>query len=140
MRSLIRELAATTTVIVSTHILQEVQAICDRVLIIKNGELALDSSLDLLRQEGRLCLSLDVSGSDVEQVFNAVSAVRKIRCIAAQQISGQHKAFALTLDEDADKAAAAAEIARHVVEKGWNLYSMHYEERNLETVFAEISA
>ncbi len=140
MRGLIRELAATTTVIVSTHILQEVQAVCDRVLIIKNGRLALDSSLAQLKREGRLCLSLDASGNDAEQLFKAVPAVKKITSMGCSQAKSRHNEFALTVDEDADKAAAAAEIAKRVVERGWNLYSMHYEERNLETVFAEISA
>ena len=45
MRDLIRELAQTATVMISTHILQEVQAICDRVIIIRNGHKALDASM-----------------------------------------------------------------------------------------------
>ncbi|MCI5145075.1 MAG: ABC transporter ATP-binding protein [Candidatus Electrothrix sp. AR3] len=59
MRSLITELAKTTTVIISTHILQEVQAICDRVLIIKNGRMALDSRLDQIQKNPRLLVSTD---------------------------------------------------------------------------------
>ncbi|MCI5158128.1 MAG: ABC transporter ATP-binding protein, partial [Candidatus Electrothrix sp. AUS1_2] len=50
MRTLIRELAETSTVIISTHILQEVQAICDRVIIIKDGSVALDARVDGLQQ------------------------------------------------------------------------------------------
>ena len=46
MRELIRELAKTATVIVSTHILQEVQAVCDRVLILRAGQLVVDSRKD----------------------------------------------------------------------------------------------
>ncbi|OYV67357.1 MAG: multidrug ABC transporter ATP-binding protein, partial [Deltaproteobacteria bacterium 21-66-5] len=54
MRELIRELAKSATVIVSTHILQEVQAVCERVLILRGGRKVIDSRLDELRREGRL--------------------------------------------------------------------------------------
>jgi ABC-2 type transport system ATP-binding protein len=54
MRELIGELAKTATVIVSTHILQEVQAVCERVLILRAGRLVVDSRIDEL-QLGRAC-------------------------------------------------------------------------------------
>ena len=50
MRKLIRKLAESSTIIISTHIMQEVEAMCDRVLIIRQGELALDSHLSDLRR------------------------------------------------------------------------------------------
>lgn len=59
MRELIRELATRATVIISTHILQEVQAVCDRVLILRAGRLVVDSRLDELQQGRRLLVSVD---------------------------------------------------------------------------------
>ena len=51
MRSLIKELAQSATVIISTHVLQEVQAVCERVLVMRSGQLILDSTLEELQQE-----------------------------------------------------------------------------------------
>ena len=56
MRSLIQRLAEDATVLVSTHILQEVQAVCERVLIMRQGRLALDSTLSALAQAPTLAL------------------------------------------------------------------------------------
>jgi ABC-2 type transport system ATP-binding protein len=55
MRALIREIAGRATVILSTHIMQEVDALCDRVLVLSNGRLALDSSLRTLRESPGTC-------------------------------------------------------------------------------------
>ncbi len=57
MRELIRELAATATVIVSTHILQEVQAVCERVLIMRAGRLVVDARMDELQPGRRLLVA-----------------------------------------------------------------------------------
>jgi len=59
MRQLVRDLAASATVILSTHIMQEVGAVCDRVLILRDGRLALDERLDDLRSTSRLTLRTD---------------------------------------------------------------------------------
>ena len=56
MRSLIRQLARQATVILSTHIMQEVDAICDRVLVLREGRLILDRRLDSLRESRTMLL------------------------------------------------------------------------------------
>ncbi|MGR9052887.1 MAG: ABC transporter ATP-binding protein, partial [Gammaproteobacteria bacterium] len=61
MRQLIRGIAETATVILSTHIMQEVAAMCGRVLILSNGRLAVDARLDELRQSNRLLLSVSLA-------------------------------------------------------------------------------
>ena len=59
MRELIRELAKTATVILSTHILQEVQAVCERVLIMRDGKLVVDSLIADLQSGRQLRLAID---------------------------------------------------------------------------------
>lgn len=132
MRSLITELAKTATVIISTHILQEVQAICNRVIIIKNGKVALDSRLDDLRQSSRLLVSSKAEPAKAIQHFTALPMIAK----AVQ--AGEHR-FELELRKDADSREAAAAVAAAVHAQHWPLYGLQYESRTLETVFAEIS-
>ena len=61
MRQLIRRLAEQATVILSTHIMQEVDAVCDRVMILRAGELAVDERLSALKESTRVTLATDAS-------------------------------------------------------------------------------
>lgn len=132
MRGLIAELAQTSTVIVSTHILQEVQAICDRVIIIKDGAMALDAQVDGLQQSSKLLISTDAEADSAVELFESFDQVASAAAVQEQQ-------FELKLQEDADSRATAAALAREIHDKDWQLFAMHFESRNLETVFAEIS-
>ncbi|WLE98074.1 MAG: ATP-binding cassette domain-containing protein [Candidatus Electrothrix communis] len=132
MRGLIAELAKTSTVIVSTHILQEVQAICDRVIIIKDGAMALDEQVDGLQQSSKLLISIDAEADPALELFQSFSQV-------ASATAGRSQQFELQLEADADSKATAAALAKGIHEKDWQLFAMHFESRNLETVFAEIS-
>ena len=62
MRGLIRKLARQATVILSTHIMQEVDAVCDRVLVLRQGRLALDQRLDQLHHSRTLMLRTSAAG------------------------------------------------------------------------------
>jgi ABC-2 type transport system ATP-binding protein len=132
MRTLIRELAETSTVIISTHILQEVQAICDRVIIIKDGSVALDARVDGLQQSSKLLISTDGDADSALELFQSFSQVASVAAVREQQ-------FELELNADADGKATAAALAKAVHEKDWQLFALQFASRNLETVFAEIS-
>ncbi len=132
MRTLIAELSKTATVIVSTHILQEVQAACDRVIIIKNGGVALDSRIDDLQQNSKLLISMAAESKKAVKLFTSFPQVASATTIKQHQ-------FELELHKDTDSNATAAALAKGIHEKDWLLFAMHFESRNLETVFAEIS-
>jgi ABC-2 type transport system ATP-binding protein len=141
MRTLITQLAKSSTIIISTHILQEVQAICDRVIIMKDGKKALDSRLDALRTEGRLLLAIDGESSAAGAFLNKLPGVASAtQLVAGPQTTMPGNGYALTLHSTESRHQTAASIAHAVHEKGWRLYSMTFESRNLETVFADISA
>ena len=139
MRGLITKLAEHSTVIISTHILQEVQAICDRVIILKDGKKALDSRLGDLCTEGRLRLTVGTDADKALALFSTATGVSQaVPCASATQ-EGPGSTFALTLADPVNRHEVAAAIARAVHDQGWQLYSMGFEARTLETVFAEIS-
>jgi ABC-2 type transport system ATP-binding protein len=139
MRGLITKLAEHSTVIISTHILQEVQAICDRVIILKDGKKALDSRLDALRTEGRLRLSVDAGPDQAVALLGGLAGVESAVQVVSPAAAGTGHTYALTLVLRDNRDEAAAAIARTVHDQGWRLYSMGYESQNLETVFAGIS-
>ncbi len=75
MRDLVRELSADATLIISTHVLQEVEAVCGRVLIMRGGRLALDSSLSAIGRQPRLVVTLDRVPAEVDAVLSGVTGI-----------------------------------------------------------------
>jgi len=132
MRDLITGLAARATV-------KEVQAICDRVIIINNGRKALDSRLDELQADPRLLLRTDAPPADVTAVLAGSPGITAITEVNGRSYEPGY-CYALALDPRGDRDRTAAALARQVQTEEWQLYVLHPETRNLETVFAEISA
>ena len=130
MRALIRELAMSATIILSTHILQEVQAVCERVLIMSRGHLVMDSRIEDL-QSGRQ-LSVVVDNAEAADYLGRVSGVTKVE----KSETSEGKSSYLLDCED----TAAPEVAAAVLAAGDKLYSLSPKVRNLETVFAEVNA
>ncbi|MEJ2329196.1 MAG: ABC transporter ATP-binding protein [Gammaproteobacteria bacterium] len=73
MRQLIRNAAQQATVLVSTHILQEVEAVCDRVLILRGGKLVVDQPLDELQRSSRLRVVVDAPGGEARAVLEKIA-------------------------------------------------------------------
>lgn len=139
MRGLIADLASQATIIISTHILQEVQAVCDRVIILKDGRKALDARLDELQHSSRLLLSTEVQPALALPILQNLAGIVSAAATSSDpNLPGSHR-YALTLAGDAEQRAMAATVARAVQQQGWQLYALHFETRTLETVFAEIS-
>jgi ABC-2 type transport system ATP-binding protein len=134
MRDLIRELAEHATVIVSTHILQEVEAVCDRVLILRAGRLALDRTLAQLRRDGRLLVTLDRPPAAAGPLLAGLTGVQGWSLVDG---TGVRQRYAL---ETTDADAAAPLVARAVAEAGWPLFALHGEGRDLEALFREVNA
>lgn len=128
MRELIRELAAHATVLVSTHILQEVQAVCERVLIMRAGRLAADSRIDALARTRSLLVAV---AADAERVLAAVPGVRGVQALAAD---GALHRYRLDSDEQ-----CAPQVASALAAAGVALHRLQPERQDLETVFAAVN-
>ena len=133
MRSLIRELARHATVIISTHILQEVEAICGRVLIMRAGRLALDSELGEIGARPRLLVTLDRGPGEVRGVLGGVDGVTDVIHLGDD---GLRRRYALST---ADPIALAPRIASDLAARGWALYGLEQERRDLEALFGAVS-
>jgi gliding motility-associated transport system ATP-binding protein len=128
MRDLIRDLARSATIIVSTHILQEVQAVCERVLILRSGRLVLDTHLDELQRTGGLLVSVDKDARDALARVSGVAAVEERGAVEGQR--------SYRIDAPPDAAPAVAEALSRA---GLKLYALQPQRRDLETVFAEVN-
>ena len=137
MRDLIRTLAGNATIIISTHILQEVQAICDRVIIVRNGKKALDATMDDLRASKRLLVSVDADSEQALKLFKSVNGVHSVESLTKR---GPGYRYALDLGNQNELAEAAPIIAERITSAGLKLFALQPESRDLETIFGEISA
>jgi ABC-2 type transport system ATP-binding protein len=136
MRELIRTLAQSATVIISTHILQEVQAICDRVIIIRNGHKALDATMDELRAGKRLLVSVDAAPEQALDIFKSLVGVKSVETLAT---AGNEHRYVIDLEHQETLHETAPALANRVTAEGLKLYTLQPESRNLETIFGEIS-
>lgn len=137
MRELVTDLAKHATVIISTHILQEVQAICDRVIIVKGGVIALDAKLDSLQADNRLLVQTSAAPDQAVSVLQRCDGVQSV--VESTGKNDTDYVYSLNLDESMDRKKNAASIASTVHEQDWQLFAMHFETRDLESVFAEMS-
>lgn len=131
MRELIRSLREHSTVILSTHIMQEVSAMCDRVLMIRRGELALDTTLADLQQSNTLVLKTSAEAGRIQEVLSS-SALESV------QPTGQNT-YRLTLEQPVLSEEITSGLVRTLVEAGVPIASIQPEVRDLESVFREIN-
>ena len=134
MRSLVSDLSQKATIIVSTHVLQEVEAVCERVIIMVQGRIAVDARLSELQQSNRLVVGLGNPSDDAPERLREIPGVGLVT--AADGPRGT--SYGLELEAPAETVAPG--VARAAVEGGWELYRMSEEARTLETVFREVGA
>ncbi len=132
IRQLIRELGKNKTILFSTHIMQEVAALCDRMLIIHRGKLVADGPVDELQQQ--------LSGSNRVVVRCAEAADGKAFASikGVQRVDRRDGGRLFHLDIQGDEQVRA-EIFKVAVAQGWTLTELHLESRGVEDVFQELT-
>ena len=141
-RDLIKSLAGDHTIVLSTHILPEVEQICERVIIINKGKLVATDSVRNLqaRTRGVESLLLEVAGRDgdlnsemVQQRLERVPGVAHVLC-------KDPKDARLIFEVESEKGRLMrGDLARAVVESGWDLNELRAAGMSLEEVFLELT-
>ena len=143
MRALITEAAKEATVILSTHIMQEVDAICDRVLILSAGRLVVDELLSDLQYSNELLLSTSMDATTAKEKLRpqeGVTGLVQITRAADSQLDVTIQTYRVNVAESADLHAVGANLARAVVAAEESVYRLEPVERDLETVFRSVSS
>lgn len=139
MRSLIKSIAQDATVILSTHIMQEVDALCDRVLIVNGGRLVVDSALSELRKSDSIRLSTNMPAEAALLHLNTLENIDSLEQVSEESTVNGVFHYDITLQSIAQPRKAIARIAKILVEKGFELYGLNELQRDLESVFKEVS-
>lgn len=131
IRELIRRLGGHTTIILSTHILQEVEAVCDRVLLMMQGQLITDAPLATLRDTHRVRLVLKSGATDVARKLGGVAGVTEV-----QPLGPTDHGDGYGIRWHGDEVPVPAIIAA-ATQAGWTIQSVGPEQRSLEQLFRE---
>ncbi len=133
VRSLIKELRGKHTIILSTHILPEVQATCERIIIVNRGRIVVQETIDRLSlnmaQTGRVYFRIVKPTPALVQQLTSAKGVTAVR---------QPQADSFEVDTDGTKDTAAG-LAAQIVSSGAGLVEMRQESFNLEDVFLKLT-
>ncbi|HEV3032352.1 MAG TPA: ATP-binding cassette domain-containing protein [Polyangia bacterium] len=139
IRSLIKEIGREKTVILSTHILPEVQATCSRIVIISGGKLVADGTPQDLRQRergSRYRVIVEKNGAAPEAVRDRLASLQGVaRC---ETVAGEQGALAFAID-GAASGDLRKTIFRAAVDNHWTLLELARESASLEDVFRHLT-
>jgi len=131
IRKLIKEISRDKTVIFSTHIMQEVQAICDRVIVINQGEIVADDKVaNLLKRQSHVYVVVEFEGEVNESELLALDGVESVT-------SMQKGLYRLAAREGAD---LRPEVFRLAADRNLSLIGLRQEENSLEEIFRSLTA
>jgi ABC-2 type transport system ATP-binding protein len=136
IRNLIGSLGKERTVMLSTHVMQEVEASCERVLMIARGRLVADSLVtDLLKDgQGLRTVHVEVEGDEVESGLKGINGIDGIT--REDPIDGR-KRYSLSVAHDVDPRPEIFQVAKS---RNWVLWELHEDAANLEDVFHRLTA
>ena len=139
IRKLIKELSEERTVIISTHVLQEVEALCSRVIIINKGKKVADGGVSELAsnlKEKKQPLFIRIEGRNAQSVENKLKKTETIEKVAVETIEGNILQAKLFSKSPAPLQPKISELAKT---NNWIIWELSEDKTNLESVFKELT-
>jgi ABC-2 type transport system ATP-binding protein len=142
VRSLIRSIAETKTVVLSTHIMQEVEAMCDRVIVIHRGRLRFDGAIDDFDARGDVqrirCTAGGIERERLEDSLREIDGVRDVRSRRVDDAEDERSLIAVEIVADAGDDARPR-VFRHAAERGFDIYELYRVRTSMEEVFRHLT-
>jgi len=130
IRTLIKDLGKEKTILFSTHIMQEVEAVCDRVIIIKKGELLLDASMKDLKQSNEQIIEVTFDYKLEEQFIQRLPNIISYK-------NNFDNTWYITFDSSEDMRPVIFDFAK---ENGLKILELNSKNQSLETLFTKLTA
>jgi ABC-2 type transport system ATP-binding protein len=136
IRELIKKIGKEKTVILSSHILAEVEATCDRILIISKGKIVADGTAEQLRQKahGKEILKVRIEDGETNTVFKALQGLPTVESV--DFVKNEQNTFEIQSQHEQSSRRAVSNLC---VSKGWALTGMTSVETKLEDIFRELT-
>lgn len=137
IRALIKRLAEKSTVLLSTHILSEVEATCERVLVIMQGQLRADAKLAELRAVNAAVVTIEAGAEGVADVLGKVAGVTSVAVEPGGEAASGFVRWRVTGDGPDDLCPAVFEALRR---QSWRVSELRHDAKTLEHVFRDLAA
>jgi len=137
IRGLIKKLGKEKLVFMSSHILQEIQATVDRIMIIHEGEIVANGTSDELMSNfmGNVLLNMEIKGGAVESIEHIQAKLPSVKFISMEDSNGiQHVQFEYDKGQDPRE-----ELFRYAVDNNWSILKMTPHTTNLEDIFRDLT-
>ncbi len=129
VRALIRELGDRHTILLSTHIMSEVEAVCGRVLMIVKGKVAVDDQLDHLQVQSSIVVEVRGPAAAIRKVLEATPGVSRV------DVTDQHGEILRAEIQTKDGADLRETLAQRIIQNGWALRQLDHRRSSLEERF-----
>ena len=133
VRAIIREIGKTRTVIISTHILSEVETLCSRAIIISGGKVVADSSIENLKNSigssTTVFVEFDGNAKNAESAAKAITGVSNV---SSNKVENGHNEIVVSVNGEKEIRPA---LVKALVENGCDVYAMAMQSNSLEDVF-----
>ena len=133
VRAIIREIGKTRTVIISTHILSEVETLCSRAIIISGGKVVADSSIENLKNSigSSTTVFVEFEGN-AKKAEDAARAVQGVSNVSSNKVENGHNEIVVSVNGEAEIRPA---LVKKLIDSGCDIYSMAMQSNTLEDVF-----
>ena len=133
VRAIIREIGKTRTVIISTHILSEVETICSRAIIISGGKVVADSSIENLKNSigSSTTVFVEFEG-DTQKATDAALSVQGVSNVSSNTIENGHNEIVVSVTGESE---IRPQLVKKLVQSGCDVYAMAMQSNTLEDVF-----
>ncbi|MBL4847542.1 MAG: ATP-binding cassette domain-containing protein [Planctomycetes bacterium] len=143
VRSLLESLAERHTILLSTHILPEVERVCDRVVVIAKGKIAADDTIDGLRARYRenavrIALRADETTDALKTAIQAVNGVSSVEPLFAES-EGTRQVFWVEAASDLSDDVLAERLVSLSIDRGWPLSELTPQRPTLEQIFVRLT-
>ena len=133
VRAIIREIGKTRTVIISTHILSEVETLCSRAIIISGGKVVADSSIENLKNSIGSSTTVFVEfDGNAKKAEDAARAVQGVSNVSSNKVENGHNEIVISVNGEAEIRPA---LVKKLIDSGCDIYSMAMQSNTLEDVF-----
>jgi ABC-2 type transport system ATP-binding protein len=138
IREIINQIGKEKTIILSTHILSEAEATCDRVVIINRGKIVADGSTESLKESAvdKKNIHLSLQNSNFKSVESVMSTIAGIKGVTRVEETDGQLDVQLHCDASVDPRAA---IYENIKQTDWVLLDFHQKTQTLETIFRELT-
>ena len=141
IRDIIKEIGKTKTIILSTHILSEVEATCDRVVILNQGKIAADQTTEELRQGagGEYTINISLLDADLESVKTELGSFDQVTFQEALDKKAEDESALNVRLKCKSSSDLRGDIYRKIKQTDWTLLEFHQETQSLEDIFRQLT-